>query len=83
MAATRLAAMSYRRDDSFIRELSDDLIVVETNQRIIQEVSVCKDWVEVEDVLHRYHDYYFRLVPRVRAYLNERIKDVMSGRGGA
>jgi hypothetical protein len=75
--------MSYRRDDSFIRELSDDLIVVETNQRILQEVSVCKDWAEVEDVLRRYHDYYFRLVPRVRAYLNERIKDVMSGRGGA
>jgi hypothetical protein len=75
--------MSYRRDDGFIRELSDDLVVVETNQQILQEVSVCKDWADVEDVLHHYRDYYFRLAPRVRAYLNEKIKDLMNGRGGA
>ena len=75
--------MSYRRDDGFIRELSDDLVVVETNQQILQEVSVCKDWADVEDVLHRYRGYYYRLSPRVRGYLNEQIRDIMAERGGA
>jgi hypothetical protein len=75
--------MSYQRDDGFVRELSDDLIVVETNRRILQEVSVCEDWSDVEDVLQRHRDYYFRLAPRIREYLNGRIKDIMNERNGA
>jgi hypothetical protein len=75
--------MSYQRDNTFIRELSDDLLVVETNQRILQEVSVCENWRDVEDVLHHHRAYYFSLAPRVREYLNERIKDIMNERDGA
>jgi hypothetical protein len=72
--------MSYQRDDTFIRELSDDLLVVETNQRILQEVSCCEDWEDVEDVLQCHRDYYFRLSSRVHEYLNARIKDAMNER---
>jgi hypothetical protein len=70
----------FQRDDTFVHELSDDLLVVETNQRILQEVSCCEDWGDVDDVLHRHRDYYFRLSPRIREYLNSRIKDLMSER---
>ena len=70
----------YQRDDSYIRELSDDLLVVETNARILQEISCCEDWSDVEDVLHRQRDYYFRLPARIREYLNEKIKDAINGR---
>jgi hypothetical protein len=66
--------------DNYIRELSDDLLIVETNTRILQEVSCCEDWSDVEDVLHRHRDYYFRLAPRIREYLNNRIRDIMNER---
>jgi hypothetical protein len=67
-------------DPHYIREFSDDMIVVETNRRILQEVSCAKDWGDVEDILQAHRAYYFHLAPRVREYLNEQIKDLMNER---
>jgi hypothetical protein len=62
------------------RAFSDDMEVVEENDRILAEVSCAKNWIEVETILHNHKDHYFGLSPRVREYLNERIKDIMSER---
>ncbi len=70
----------FQRDDTYIRELSDDLLIVKTNSRILQEVSCAADWDDVADILERHREFYFRLSPRIREYLNEKIKDAMSER---
>jgi hypothetical protein len=56
------------RDDGFTRELSADLELIETNERIVQEVSCAADWSEVADILHRHRKhYYWAPAPRTRA----------------
>jgi|SRR6516225_4202321 hypothetical protein len=65
------------RDDGFVHELSADLELTETNERILQEVSCAADWSEVADILHQHRKHYYGLPPLMRERLNERIKDLM------
>jgi hypothetical protein len=67
-------------DDGFIHELSADLELIETNNRVLQEVSCAADWDEVADILHRHRSHYFALTPMMRSHLNEQIKDLMRER---